>query len=146
MASLKKHRRKILFFLCIVLIAGVFYFFWTYQPEFNSNDIVCVELVKVEDPNLGGVLQKKLLAPENIDVFYKDLRWSRRPSPGSVKMFTCYRIKVTTLSGKILSYRTTGTQFFAPNSDTLYNFSGSENRIIKYWNIQPDCNDLTSKF
>ena len=145
MDSLKNHRGKILFFLSIVLIAGGYFFFWTYSPSFRREEILSVELLKVQAPNLGGVFQRKLLAPENIDAFYKDLQWARNLNLGPVKMFTCYKINVTTTSGKIFSFRTNGNKFFGQHTDTLYDFGGDENRITKYWNIQPDCSDLSEK-
>ncbi len=138
MNSLKNNGGKILFFLSIALIATGYFYFWTYQPEFKSDEIVNIELVKVRN----GVETIQTLAPENFIALYKDLRWSR--SSGRAKIFTCYRIKVTTTGGKIFSFRTNGNEFFGQHTDTLYDFSGDENRITKYWKIQPDC-DLIEK-
>lgn len=139
MNSLKIHSKKIGFFFIIALLAGGYFYFWTFQPEFSSDEIVKVELIKVR----AGVETLFPLAPERNAALYRDLRWSR--SLGIAKMFTCYRIRVTTSGGKIFNFRTNGTKFFSSKTDTLYSFGGDENRVVKYWNMQPNCSDLNEK-
>ncbi len=133
MDSLKKHRGKIIISLSFALIAVGYFYFWTYQPDFSKEEILSIELIKV----YNGVENSMPLAPENIRPLFQDLRWTR--SSGRVKMFTCFRIILTTSSGRVLRFRTNGKKFYDPYSDTLYNFGGNENLITKYWNIQPVC-------
>ena len=67
MNSLKNHRGKILFFLGIALIAGGYFYFWSYQPDFSKAEITSVELVI----SCGGVEKKLRSHQKRLKYFIK---------------------------------------------------------------------------
>jgi hypothetical protein len=108
-----------------------------FTPGFSKEDIAEVELVKVDHPFLGKVLERRSLDTNLVMNFCDDLRYSN--AIGLTKVFTCFVIHVKTKDGAISSFRTNGRIFSRVSDDRFYEFDGKENLVSKYWKANPNC-------
>jgi hypothetical protein len=96
----------------------------------NSNEVTSIELIEIEHPMLGGILNSNILNGSRTTEFLEDLENMKLDGPYIAR--TNYVIRIN-LRKDTLRLKTNGTLIANREKDIYYNLTDKQNIIEKYW-------------
>lgn len=106
-------------------------FFNSFTLPCPADEVVQVELIRLEHPMLGGVLQRDTLPTGQVAEFVGALNGSQHR--GIVKVRTPYLIKLRLFDGSTIELKSTEEIFSLRNGDGYYSFDGGSRLLTRFF-------------